>query len=517
MTAMTLLQVLCACGAFFVGTRIATRIGADIRASIFDRVLGFRSSEIGHFGTSSLITRTTNDVQQVQAVLLTALTLMMTAPLSCVGAIIMALGQDVPLSFLLLAALPVLTVPISGLIRRINPLFRTMQQRIDAVNRVLHEQITGVRVIRAFVKDQYEQQRFARANDELMDVAIRSGRLTTLILPMTMTTVNVLSVLVMWIGAHRIDGGAMRIGSLTAFLTYLALILASAMTAASMLQLLPRAEVCAERVDHVLASESGAVAPTAPVQRVDEPGVLELRSVDFSYPGAEAVVLQGVDLVVAAGERIAITGSTGSGKSTLLGLVARLSDVTGGQVLIGDEDVRNLDPVLLTKTVGLVPQRPYLFSGTVASNLRLGQPDATDAELWHALEVAQAKGFVARLDGGLTAPIAQGGTNVSGGQRQRLAIARTLLRHPEIYLFDDAFSALDQSTEAALRAALMREIAGATVVMVAQRVTTIRDANRIVVLDEGRVSGTGTHAELMTGNSTYREIVLSQLTEEEAG
>ncbi|MBD0740275.1 ABC transporter ATP-binding protein [Streptomyces sp. CBMA29] len=516
MIGVTVVQVCCAIGAVFFGARTSMAVGRDIRASVFDRVQSFSAREVGQFGAPSLITRTTNDVQQVQMLVLLTFTLMVSAPIMCVGGIIMALGQDVPLSSLLLAVVPLLGIVISLIIRRMRPLFRTMQTRVDTVNRVLREQITGIRVIRAFVKDDYEQRRFAEANDSLTDVSLATGKLMALMFPLVMGVVNISSVAVLWFGAHRIDSGGMQIGALTAFLSYLMQILMSVMMATFMFMMVPRAEVCAERIEEVLGTESSVVPPLAPVTALRRHGDLELTDVEFAYPGAEAAVLRGVSLVARPGEVTAIIGSTGSGKSTLLGLIPRLYDATGGRVLVDGEDVAELAPALLAETVGLVPQKPYLFSGTVASNLRYGKPDATDEELWHALEVAQAKDFVERLDGGLDAPVAQGGSNVSGGQRQRLAIARVLVRKPEIYLFDDSFSALDYATDAALRRALLRETAAATVLIVAQRVSTIRDADRIVVLDEGRVVGTGTHTELMSGNETYREIVLSQLTEAEA-
>ncbi|MEU3460312.1 ABC transporter ATP-binding protein [Streptomyces sp. NPDC006733] len=516
MIAVTVLQVVCAIGAVFYGARTAMAVGRDLRTSIFDRVQSFSAREVGQFGAPSLITRTTNDVQQVQMLVLMTFTLMVSAPIMCVGGIVLALGLDVPLSSLLLAVVPVLGVLIGLIVRRMRPLFRTMQVRVDTVNRVLREQITGIRVIRAFVKDDYERRRFAGANDELTEVSLQTGRLMALMFPVVMTVVNVSSVAVMWFGAQRIDSEGMEIGALTAFLSYLMQILMSVMMATFMFMMVPRAEVCAERIQEVLATDSSVVPPASPVTKLLRHGHLELRGADFSYPGAEAAVLRGVDLVARPGETTAVIGSTGSGKSTLLGLVPRLYDATGGDVLVDGTSVRDLAPALLAETVGLVPQKPYLFSGTVASNLRYGKPDATDEELWHALEVAQARGFVEELEGGLDAPIAQGGTNVSGGQRQRLAIARVLVRRPEIYLFDDSFSALDYATDAALRAALGRETAEATVVIVAQRVSTIRDADRIIVLDEGQVVGTGTHSELMSQNPTYREIVLSQLTEQEA-
>jgi ATP-binding cassette subfamily B protein len=516
MLAVSVLQVICAIGAVYFGARTAMAVGRDIRASVFDRVQSFSAREVGHFGAPSLITRTTNDVQQVQMLVLMTFTLMVSAPIMCVGGIIMALGQDVPLSSLLLAVVPVLGVIVTLLVRQLRPLFRTMQERLDTVNKVLREQITGIRVIRAFVKDEYERERFGRANAELTDYSLRTGQLMALMFPLVFAVVNMSSVAVMWFGAQRIDSGGMQIGALTAFLSYLMQILMAVMMATFMFMMVPRAEVCAERIEEVLGTESSVVPPSAPVRKLLRHGHLELRGADFAYPGAEAKVLHGVDLVARPGEITAVIGSTGSGKSTLLGLVPRLFDATGGEVLVDGVSVRELDPALMARTVALVPQRPYLFSGTVASNLRYGKPDATDEELWHALEVAQAKGFVERLEGGLDAPIAQGGTNVSGGQRQRLAIARALVRRPEIYLFDDSFSALDYATDAALRLALARETAEATVVIVAQRVSTIRDADRIVVLDEGRVVGTGTHHQLMADNDTYREIVLSQLTEQEA-
>jgi ATP-binding cassette subfamily B protein len=516
MIGVTVVQVCCAIGAVYFGARTAMAVGRDIRAAVFDRVQSFSAREVGRFGAPSLITRTTNDVQQVQMLVLMAFTLTVSAPIMCVGGIIMALGQDVPLSSLLLAVVPVLGIAVSLIVRKMRPLFRTMQKRVDTVNRVLREQITGIRVIRAFVKDEYEQGRFAVANDEVTAVSLATGRLLALMFPTVMAIVNISSVAVLWFGAHRIDSGGMQVGALTAFLSYLMQILMSVMMATFMFMMVPRAEVCAERIEEVLATESSVVPPRNPVRSLRQRGELELAGVDFAYPGAEAAVLRGVDLVARPGRTTAVIGSTGSGKSTLLGLIPRLYDATGGRVLVDGEDVADIDPALLAETVGLVPQKPYLFSGTVASNLRYGKPDATEEELWHALEVAQAKDFVEGLEGGLDAPIAQGGSNVSGGQRQRLAIARALVRRPEIYLFDDSFSALDYATDAALRRALSQETADATVVIVAQRVSTIRDADRIVVLDEGRVVGTGTHAELMAGNETYREIVLSQLTEQEA-
>ncbi|MCX4509213.1 ABC transporter ATP-binding protein/permease [Streptomyces sp. NBC_01619] len=516
MIGVSVVQVVCNIGAVYYGARTAAALGRDVRAAVFERVQSFSAREVGHFGAPSLITRTTNDVQQVQMLVLMGFTLMVSAPIMCVGGIVLALALDVPLSAVLLAVVPVLGISVALIVTRMRPLFRTMQERLDTVNRVLREQITGNRVIRAFVKDTYEADRFRGANAELTDVSLSTGRLMALMFPIVMTVVNVSSIAVVWFGAHRIDSGEMQIGALTAFLAYLMQIVMAVMMATFMFMMVPRAEVCAERIEEVLATGSSVVPPLSPVHELARHGHLEVRGADFRYPGAEEPVLRAVDLVARPGETTAIIGSTGSGKSTLLGLVPRLFDVTGGEVLVDGVDVRELDPALMARTVGLVPQKPYLFSGTVATNLRYGNPDATDEELWHALEVAQAADFVRDLEGGLDAPVAQGGTNVSGGQRQRLAIARTLVQRPEIYLFDDSFSALDYATDAALRGALSLETAESTVVIVAQRVSTIRDADRIVVLDEGRVVGTGGHHELMAGNETYREIVLSQLTEAEA-
>ncbi|WP_020116212.1 ABC transporter ATP-binding protein [Streptomyces canus] len=516
MIGISLVQVVCNIGAVFYGARTAAALGRDMRAAVFDRVQSFSAREVGHFGAPTLITRTTNDVQQVQMLALMTFTLLVSAPIMCVGGIVLALGLDVPLSAVLVAVVPTLGICVTLIVRRLRPLFRSMQVRLDTVNRVLREQISGNRVIRAFVRDEYEEGRFRKANTDLTEISLKTGNLLALMFPVVMTTVNLSSIAVVWFGAHRIDSGGMQIGDLTAFLAYLMQIVMSVMMATFMFMMVPRAEVCAERIQEVLDTSSSVVPPVAPVRELRRHGHLELRGAGFRYPGAEEPVLKAIDLVARPGEVTAVIGSTGSGKSTLLGLVPRLFDATDGEVLVDGTEVSTIDPKLLAKTVGLVPQKPYLFAGTVATNLRYGNPDATDEELWHALEVAQAKDFVERLENGLDSPIAQGGSNVSGGQRQRLAIARTLVQRPEIYLFDDSFSALDYATDAALRAALAEETAEATVVIVAQRVATIRDADRIVVLDEGRVVGTGTHRALMADNETYREIVLSQLTEAEA-
>jgi len=516
MIGISLAQVVCNIGAVYYGARTASALGRDVRAAVFDRVQSFSAREVGQFGAPTLITRTTNDVQQVQMLALMTFTLMVSAPIMCVGGIVLALGLDVPLSGVLIAVVPTLGICVTLIVRRLRPLFRSMQVRLDTVNRVLREQITGNRVIRAFVRDEYEKDRFRKANADLTEMQLKTGNLLALMFPIVMTVVNLSSIAVVWFGAHRIDSGGMQIGDLTAFLAYLMQIVMSVMMATFMFMMVPRAEVCAERIEEILETSSSVVPPVAPVTELRRHGHLEIRGAGFRYPGAEEPVLKSIDLVARPGDVTAVIGSTGSGKSTLLGLVPRLFDATDGEVLVDGTEVSTLEPKLLAKTVGLVPQKPYLFAGTVATNLRYGNPDATDEELWHALEVAQAKDFVERLENGLDSPIAQGGTNVSGGQRQRLAIARTLVQQPEIYLFDDSFSALDYATDAALRAALARETAEATVVIVAQRVATIRDADRIVVLDEGRVVGTGRHHELMADNETYREIVLSQLTEAEA-
>lgn len=516
MLGITLLQITAQGVAVYFGARTAMAVGRDLRAAIFDRVQSFSAREVGQFGAPSLITRTTNDVQQIQMLVLLTFTLMVSAPIMCVGGIVLAMRQDVPLSSLLLVIVPILVTVIGLIIARMRPLFRSMQARLDRVNRVMREQITGIRVIRAFVRDDHERARYGVANEELTAVSLRVGRIMALMFPTVMLIVNISSVAVLWFGGHRISSGSMGVGELTAFLSYLMQILMSIMMATFMFMMVPRAEVCAERIEEVLGTESSVAPPPVPVTTLSRHGELELRDVGFRYPGAEAGVLSGVRLIARPNQVTAIIGSTGSGKTTLLNLIPRLFDATEGQVLVDGVDVRDLDPALLSRLIGLVPQRPYLFSGTIASNLRYGNPDATDEQLWEALEIAQARSFVESMAGQLDAPVAQGGTNVSGGQRQRLAIARTLVHRPEIYLFDDSFSALDYATDAALRAALTAHIADATVVIVAQRVSTIRDADRIIVLDDGQVAGTGTHEELMETSPTYREIVLSQLTAEEA-
>ncbi|MFD0144090.1 MULTISPECIES: ABC transporter ATP-binding protein [unclassified Streptomyces] len=516
MAAVTLLQAAAAAAAVYHGARIAMGVARDLRAAAFRRVQDFSAREMSRFGTASLITRTTNDVQQVQTFAVLVLTMLVAAPLLCAGGVVMALDQDVPLALLLLLFVPLMAGAVGTVVLRMRPHFRGMQERVDGVNRVMREQITGIRVVRAFVRDRHEQRRFGAANDDLRSVGVRVGRLQALMFPIVLIVWELATVAVIWAGAHRIESGALQAGSLIAFLGYLLQIMMSVMMVLFLLMHMPRAEVSAERIQEILHTEPSVTPPAAPVRELREAGRLDIHDAGFSYPGAEEPVLRSVSLTARPGRTTAVIGSTGSGKTTLLGLVPRLFDATGGRVTVGGVDVRDMDPALLARTVGLVPQKPYLFSGTVASNLRYGRPEATDDELWHALEVAQAADFVRKLPEGLDAPVSQGGTNLSGGQRQRLAIARVLVARPRVYLFDDSFSALDNRTDALLREALAAETAEATVVIVAQRVSTIRDADRIVVLDQGRAVGSGTHEELMRDNATYREIVLSQLTEEEA-
>jgi len=516
MLAVTLVQVVCAIGAVYFGARTAMALGRDVRGAVFHQVQTFSAREVGHFGTPTLITRTTNDVQQVQMLVLLSFTMMVAAPIIGVGSVILALKQDVPLSSLLVIIVPVLALIVGLIVSRMRPLFRLMQKRIDRINQVLREQISGVRVIRAFVRDDWERERFGASNTELFGVSLGVGRLMAFMFPSVMLVVNLASIATLWFGGHLVVSGGMQIGALTAFLSYLVQVLMAVMMATFMFLLVPRAEACAERIEEVLGTPTSVLPPTEPIVPEKVEGRIELRDVEFHYPGAETPVLRGINLVAGPGGTTAVIGSTGSGKTTLLNLMTRLFDATAGEVLLDGVDVRRLDPSTLSGLIGLVPQRPYLFSGTVGSNLRYGGRDATDEELWKALEIAQARSFVEQMPGQLEAEITQGGTNVSGGQRQRLAIARALVHRPAIYLFDDSFSALDYGTDAALRAALARDTAGATVVIVAQRVSTIRQADQIIVLDQGEVVGTGTHEQLMVANQTYREIVLSQLTEEEA-
>jgi ATP-binding cassette, subfamily B, multidrug efflux pump len=515
MLAVSLAQIACSIVSVYFGARTAMSFGRDVRAELFGKVGRFAAREVSHFGAPSLITRNTNDVQQVQMLVVMTCTMMIAAPIMCVGGIIMAVRQDVGLSWLVAVSVPALAISVGLIIRKMVPQFRAMQERIDAVNRVLREQITGVRVVRAFVREPVEAERFGQANDELTATALRAGRLMVRIFPSVMLVLNISIVALLWFGASRVDSGEMQVGSLTAFMSYLMQILMSVMMATFMLMMVPRAAVCAERIQEVLDTEPSIAPPAAPVDTLRGRGQVEFRDVGFAYPGAAAPVLQHISFRADAGRTTAVIGSTGSGKTTLVSLIARLFDATEGQVLVDGVDVRDLDPELLWSTLGLVPQRAYLFTGTVASNLRYGNPEASVDELWEALTVAQAKDFVAAMPEGLQAPIAQGGTNVSGGQRQRLAIARALVRKPEIYLFDESFSALDLGTDARLRAALRPVTRDAAVIVVAQRVSTIMDADQIIVLDDGAIAGIGRHDELVADCPTYAEIVESQLSAEE--
>ncbi|HLT84327.1 MAG TPA: ABC transporter ATP-binding protein [Phototrophicaceae bacterium] len=514
MLAISGVQVACAVAAVYLGARTAMSVGRDLRHAVFSRVQRFSVAEAGRFGAPSLITRSTNDVQQVQMVTLMTFTIIVMAPIMMIGGVVMALRQDVGLSALLLVVVPVLLAVMVFIALRMGPLFRLIQERIDRINLVMREQISGVRVIRAFNRQRSERDRFAGANTELMDTSLRVGYLMALMFPVVQVIINASSVAVVWFGAGRIDAGAMEVGSLVAFLNYLMQILMSVLMASMMFMMVPRASVSAERIDAVLSTEPAIVPPTQPRTLPAERVVLELDHASFGYAGAAEPVLHDVSLRLEPGRTTAVIGSTGSGKSTLVNLLPRLVDATGGAVRAGGIDVRELDPAEVRARVSLVPQRAYLFSGTIASTLRFARPDATDEELWAALDAAQASEFVSGL--GLDARVEQGGSNFSGGQRQRLAIARALLKRADLYIFDDSFSALDYATDARLRAGLPAATAGAAVLIVAQRVATIRDADEIVVLDDGRVVGRGTHPELMESNETYQEIVLSQLSAQEA-
>ena len=517
MLAVSFGQIVCSVIAVRFGSRTAMSFGRDVRAALFHRVGTFSTREVQQFGAPSLITRTTNDVQQVQMLVLMSCTVAVSSPIMMVGGVIMALREDLGLGWVLAAAVPALFVCVGFVVSRMVPNFRKMQARIDEVNRVLREQITGIRVVRAFVREPYETERFGKANEDLTQVAVAAGRWMATMFPLVMLVVNVSSVAVIWFGGHRIDHGQMQVGALTAFLSYLMQILMSVMMATFMLMMIPRAAVCADRIVEVLDTHTSVPTPEEPV--APDParrGHLEFAHVTFAYPGAEEPVLAEVSFEARPGQTVAVIGSTGAGKTTLVNLVPRLFDATSGEVRVGGHDVRRLDPDQLWQQIGLVPQKAYLFSGTVRSNLQYGLPDATDEEMWAALEVAQGRDFVEALPEGLDAPVAQGGTNFSGGQRQRLAIARALVRKPGIYLFDDSFSALDLATDARLRAALRPETRDATVLIVAQRVSTIRDADLILVLEDGRIVGRGTHRELLADCETYQEIVTSQLSAEEA-
>jgi ATP-binding cassette subfamily B multidrug efflux pump len=515
MLGVSLVQILATIGATRIGALTAASVGRDLRAGVFRRVGSFSAQELSRFGAPTLISRNTNDVTQVQQVTYMLLAMMVTAPIMMIGGVVMAVREDVGLSWLVAVAVPLLGLSVGLVIWRMIPHFQAMQRAVDTVNRILREQITGIRVVRAFVREDVERERFAGANRTYTGTALAVGRLMALAFPIVMVIFNASTVAVFWFGAHRVEAGEMEVGALIAFMQYLVQILMSVMMATFMSMMLPRASVSAGRILEVLDTESTVHAPSEPVAIPAGPVGVELRSATFAYPGAEEPVLREVSFTAIPGTTTAVVGSTGAGKSTLVSLVPRLYDVTSGGVLVGGVDIRDAAPSDLWSRIGLVPQRPYLFSGTVASNLRYGDPDATDDELWEALRVAQAEDFVRAMPEGLDAPIAQGGTNVSGGQRQRLAIARALVRRPAVYLFDDAFSALDVATDARLRAALRPITREATVVVVAQRVSTIVHADRIVVLDDGRVVGDGTHDELLAGCPTYLEIVESQQAVEE--
>jgi ATP-binding cassette subfamily B multidrug efflux pump len=510
MLGFTVLQIVFAVAATWYGAKAAMSFGRDVRRDLFGRVLDYSAEEVGHFGAPSLITRITNDVQQVQIMVVTACTMMVAAPLTLVIGVVMALREDVGLSVVLLVSIPAAVIVLGTVVSRMVPAFQAMQDRIDAVNRVLREQITGIRVVRAFVREPEESARFASANDELTETSLRAGRLMAAMFPVVTFIINASSIGVIWVGADRIGTGDLGLGSLIAYLSYLIQILMAVVMATFMASMVPRAAVSADRIQEILDTDSSVRPPASPITATTESGTLEFRDVSFGYPGAEEPVLSDISFRVEPGRTTAVIGSTGAGKSTLVDLVPRLFDATEGSVLVGGVDVRELDMDVLWSKVGYVPQKPYLFSGTVASNLRYGRPDATDEELWEALEVAQAADFVRAMPDGIDSTIAQGGSNVSGGQRQRLCIARALVVRPEIYVFDDSFSALDLATDARLRAALAPQTAEAATLVVAQRVSTIVGAHQIVVLEDGRIVGRGTHAELLESCRTYVEIVESQ-------
>ena len=511
MLVISLGQITASIIATYFAARAAMAAGRDIRRDVFEKVSGFSERELSQFGAGSLITRNTNDVQQVQMLAMMGATMLVSAPLLALGGIFMALQQDVGLSWLIAVAVPALLVAAGLIIARMVPLFRSYQSKLDAVNRIMREQLTGVRVVRAFVRERIEEERFRAANTDIMVVGRKVGSLFVLLFPLAMLVLNVTVVGVIWFGGIQVDSGAVEIGTLFAFMQYVAQILMGVLMASFMTVMIPRAAVSAERIGEVLDSHSTLERPTNPITAFPEPGAVEFDDVAFAYPGAESPVVSGVSFAARPGETVAIVGSTGAGKTTLVSLIPRLFDVTAGAVRVGGVDVREADLDGLWKGIGLVPQRPFLFSGTVASNLRFGREEATDDELWRALEIAQGRDFVEAMDGGLEARIAQGGTNVSGGQRQRLAIARAIVHRPSVLVFDDSFSALDLSTDARLRQALWDELPEVTKIVVAQRVSTITGADRNVVLEDGRMVGLGTHEELLETSATYREIVESQL------
>ena len=515
MLGITCVQVVFAVAAVYFGSRASMGFGRDVRAGLFHQVNDFSAQEMTHFGAPSLITRITNDVAQVQMLVLTTCTMLVAAPITAIGGFILALNQDVGLSWILVVAIPLLVVILGIVLVRMVPQFRLMQERIDRINQMLREQLTGVRVVRAFVREPQESERFAHGNELLTDTALRSGRLMALMFPIVNVVVNMSSVAVLWIGSNRIADGSISVGSMIAFLTYLIQILMAVMMATFMAALLPRATVSAERIQEVLNTPISILVARDPITQVSDIASLELKHVGFSYPGAAQPVLHDVSVTCRAGEVLAIIGSTGSGKTTLMNLIPRLTDATTGVVYVDGVDVCKLAPHVLWSRVGVVPQKPYLFSGTVASNLRYGKPDATQDEMWEALRIAQAADFVEQMPGGLNAEISQGGANVSGGQRQRLAIARAFVHRPEVYLFDDSFSALDLATDARLRSAMIPHVSESIVVMVAQRVSTIRNAHQIMVLEDGLVMGLGSHDDLLVTCQTYQEIVSSQLSIDE--
>ncbi|QEO14993.1 ABC transporter ATP-binding protein [Agromyces intestinalis] len=516
MLAISLGQILCSIIATYFAAKAAMRLGRDIRNDVFERVSGFSEREVSTFGPGSLITRNTNDVQQVQMLTMMAATFLVTAPLLAIGGIILALRQDVGLSWIIAVAVPTLLIVAGLIISRMVPLFRSFQGKLDGVNRIMREQLTGIRVIRAFVREPIEEARFRDANTDIMIVGRKIGSLFVLLFPLVMLVLNVTIIGVIWFGAIRIDAGDMQIGTLFAFMQYVMTILSGVLMASFMTMMIPRAAVSAGRIGEVLATDTSLARPADAVTDFPEPGAVEFRGATFTYPGAEHPVLSQITFRAEPGETVAVVGSTGAGKTTLVSLIPRLFDVTGGEVLVNGVDVRRADLDALWQSIGLVPQRPFLFAGTVASNLRFGREDATDDELWRALEIAQGRDFVEEMEGRLDARIAQGGTNVSGGQRQRLAIARAIVHRPKILVFDDSFSALDLTTDARLRQALWNELPEVTKVVVAQRVSTITDADRIIVLDDGGMVGIGTHDELLETCQTYREIVESQLGVEAA-
>jgi ATP-binding cassette subfamily B protein len=516
MLGLTVVQITFSVLSVYFGARVAMGFGRDIRNALFHQVTSFSTREVGSFGAPSLITRITNDVQQIQLMVVMAVTMAVAAPITMVVGVFMAIRQDIGLSAILLVSMPLAAILLGGLVSLMVPAFGVMQERIDQINRVLREQITGIRVVRAFVREPEEQERFEAANTDLTAVSLRTGRLMSSMFPTVNVLINLSSVAVLWVGADRVAAGHIGIGSLVAYLSYLVQILFSVMMATFVVSMVPRASVSAGRVQEVLDTPPTVAPAAVPVRSVEVHGELEFDRVGFHYPGAEHPVLSDISFATHAGQITAIVGSTGAGKTTLVNLVPRLFDATSGAVRVDGVDVRDLEPQLLWRTIGLVPQRPYLFSGTVASTLEYGLPGATPDQMWEALEVAQAADFVRSMPGGLEARIEQGGTNVSGGQRQRLSIARALVRKPEIYVFDDSFSALDLTTDARLRAALVPYTRASAVVIVAQRVSTITSADLILVLEDGEIIGRGTHQALLDGCPTYAEIVQSQIGEREA-